>query len=352
MKGLVLGSNVKQFLPDESGSNENPTLRKNEAFKMKDIFRPILFLFLLCGIDMAIPKRRWVTAFSILFHFMCLGVIVFKIICISLQFQWSIFVTILVKMTSLLLWWFVRTKREKIQELIEELDHVKEEMEQSDFKEALKRSKMAAVFALLVICLQPFVLSLRYLTDQEESIACTLIHASSKRSIQSVLGVFLHESASIYVNTSITYALALFYSLYCHIFASSLRDSDRSVSCAFHLYQQVIKIFKEMEDALSSLIFIAFAHFLVSLFKDMIVLVIVLQNGKVWNFLSYGVDFLIIGALTTVAVLSADELQSRANILRRFLSTFVPYDLRISCARILEDKEDLKLTDLKEAFPG
>ncbi|GBM63516.1 hypothetical protein AVEN_73794-1 [Araneus ventricosus] len=247
-------------------------------------------------------------------------------------------------MTSLLLWWFVRAKREKIQELIQKLDYVKEEMEQSDFQEALRRSKMAAVFAILVICLQPFVLSLRYLANQGESLACILIHSSSERNVQSVLAILLHESASIYVNTSITYAFALFYSLYCRIFASSLKNREQPVPRAFHLYQQVLKIFKEMEDSLSPLIFIAFAHFLVSLFKDMVVLVIVLQNGKGWNFLSYGVDFLIIGALTTVVVLSADGLQKRADFLRRFLSTFVPYDLKISCARILEDREDLKLT--------
>ncbi|KAF8772991.1 hypothetical protein HNY73_015694 [Argiope bruennichi] len=247
-------------------------------------------------------------------------------------------------MTSLLLWWFVRAKKENMLKLIGKLEGVQEEIEHDDLRKALRKSKIAAISALLIICLQPFILSLRYLVYQGESLTCILIHSTPEKNIKSVFGILLHESASIYVNTSITYALALFYSLYCHIFAASLKGNEKPVSHAFHLYQQVLKIFKEMEDSLSPSIFLAFTHFLVSLFKDMIVLVIVFQNGKGWNILSYGVDFLIIGGLTSVVVITADGLQRRANSLRRFLSTFVPHDLKISCAGILEDREDLKLT--------
>ncbi|GBN30062.1 hypothetical protein AVEN_268347-1 [Araneus ventricosus] len=247
-------------------------------------------------------------------------------------------------MTSLLLWWFVRIRKRDIIEMMEQLEYIQEELNHHDFQKALKTSKAAVVFTLLVLCLQPFVLSLRYLMYQGESLTCSLIHNPSGITVQSILVILLHEFASIYINTSITYAVALFYSLYCHIFSLCLKERDRSVLQTFHLYQHVLKFFKQVEKVMSALIFLTIAHFLVSLFKDMIVLISVAQNGRGTMLFSYGVDLLVCGALITIVVLSAESVQLRANSLRLFLSEYVPYDLKISCARIMEDRDRLKLT--------
>ncbi|KAF8771459.1 hypothetical protein HNY73_018880 [Argiope bruennichi] len=275
---------------------------------------------------------------------MCLGIIIFKIICLAFKFHWSIFVTISVKVTSLVLWWFVRIRTRDILEMMKQLEYIQAELKYHDFQKALKTSKAAAVFTLLVLCLQPLVLSLRYLKNQGEGLTCSLAHVSSEITAQSILVILLHEYASIYVNTSITYAVALFYSLYCYLFSLCLKKRRRSVFQTFHLYRYVLKYFKVIEKVMSALIFIIIAHFLVSLFKDMMVLINVVQKGRGMMLFSYGFDFLVCGAMITAVILSAERVQLRANSMRRYLTEYVPNDLKISCARMMEDGDRLKLT--------
>ncbi|GIX88196.1 uncharacterized protein CDAR_269311 [Caerostris darwini] len=249
-------------------------------------------------------------------------------------------------MTSFLLWCFVRTRRGKILDLIEKLESLQEKLDYDSYKKALKISKIATVCAFLVICLQPFVLALRYFLNQGEGLTCVLLEMSSDEKFKSVVTILLHEFASIYVNTSITYSVALFYTLYCYVFALCLKEEERSVSQTFCVYQKVLQIFKNIEKVLSVLIFIVLAHFLVSLFKDMIVLVNVAKSGQKEMLLSYSVDFITCGALTTIVVFSAEIIQCRANSIREFLSNFIgkPYGLNISCIKLFEDQERLKLT--------
>ncbi|GIY31219.1 uncharacterized protein CDAR_80931 [Caerostris darwini] len=78
----------------------------------------------------------------------------------------------------------------------------------------------------------------------------------------------------------------------------------------------------------------------------MIVLVNVVKSGRKTMLLSYGVDFIACGALTTIVVFWAEILQYRANSIREYLSDFIgkPYGLNISCIKLFEDQERLKLT--------
>ncbi|GFY61041.1 uncharacterized protein TNIN_445091 [Trichonephila inaurata madagascariensis] len=308
------------------------------------IFKPILNLFLYCGIDLNDSNRKCpVITFSVFFHIMCLGIVVFKIVCLSFSFEWSILVTICVKLTALVLWWSVRWRRKDIRKMLEKLEPLQEELDNCDYKKLLRASRAAAVCIVLCVFLQPLVLALRYFVNQGEGLTCVILTITSDLNFEGVISVLLHEFASIYVNSSITYTVALFYSFYCCVFAVCLKEKERLLSQTIGIYQQALKIFKGIETVLSALIFIAFGHFLVSLFKDMIVLVNVVKNKRGTMLISYGLDFVANFVLTTIVVLSAESVQRRADSVRQLCHEESNIS-RISFVRLFEDRERLKLT--------
>ncbi|GFT60898.1 uncharacterized protein NPIL_326401 [Nephila pilipes] len=274
---------------------------------------------------------------------MGLGIVLFKITCIIFDFDWSILVTVCVKLTSLVLWWFVRSRKENIRKMMKNLELLEKELDDHNYEKLLRTSKIAAVFTILWVFLLPLVLSLRYFVNHGEVLTCVLLNFTSYLSFEGVISILLHEFASIYVNSSITNAIALFYSFYCYFLSVCLKEKERNLSQTLYLYERVIRIFGDIEKVLSALIFIAFGHFLVSLFKDMIVIISVVKNERRMMLISYGMDFIVTGVLTAVVVLSAERAQCCADRVRQ-LCCEDPNNSKISFARLFEDRERLKLT--------
>ncbi|GFS36919.1 uncharacterized protein NPIL_317211 [Nephila pilipes] len=322
-----------------------PTSNITPVTRMEEVFKPILFLFLLCGIDLNNPSRNRcpVITFSIFFHVMCLGIVIFKIVCLSFKFDWSILVTICVKLPSLILWWFIRSRKEDILKMMKNLELLEKELDDRNYEKLLRATKIAAVFTVLWFFLQPLVLSLRYFVNPDGGLTCVVLKFTSYLNFEGVLSILLHEFASIYVNSSITITIALFYSFYCYLLSVCLKEKVRPLSQTFCIYEQVLQVFGDIEKVLSALIFIAFGHFLVSLFKDMIVLINIMKNNRGIMLISYVLDFIVNGVLTIVVVLSAEKAQSRADGVRQ-LCCEEPNISKIFFSKLFEDRERLKLT--------
>ncbi|GIY67519.1 uncharacterized protein CDAR_421961 [Caerostris darwini] len=102
--------------------------------------------------------------------------------------------------------------------------------------------------------------------------------------------------------------------MFCCTFAASLRPKQFSTCQATQLR---FKLFQDLEDAFSLIVFLLFSFILSNLFKKIFVLAYMLRNGESPIAYSYTVDFLSIFALTIAIVFSADSVQQRMNQIRR-----------------------------------
>lgn len=326
-----------------------PVKNMTISVEVKSALNPVIFLFLLSGIDLTKSKRKWhVLLASLYFHVMCLGIIIFKTVCLIQHFHWSLLVTMTMKVTSLVMWWFVFTRRENFAALIEELESINEELNYADYKKIKKLSITASACAVILLCVQPIVLSLRYIIPSGVGITCTLLQFSEDDA-WSLVVVLFHEFVSVYVNVCITFAVSVFYAMYCYTFSKCILEKKRPKTQTLLLYQNVLSIFKDIEDDFSAIIFIIFVHFLASLFKDMVVLVFVFKSGKYTTVYAYLIDFTLNAILAMIVVLSAGSLQQKANSLRETLfrlSEDVPGQSCLSARfiRILEERKHLQLT--------
>ncbi|KAG8186992.1 hypothetical protein JTE90_005764 [Oedothorax gibbosus] len=332
------------------------SLRKVSAKKVSlsvdtsSALKPILFLFLFSGIDLTESKKKWLVFLSALyFHVMCLGIIVFKTICLVERFHWSLLVTMTMKLTSLVMWWFVYTKKASVISLVGELKTINEELSHEDYKRIKRWSIAAAVCAAIIICVQPFLLSLRYIIPSGVGVACQLLRFS-KNDPWSVMVVLFHEFVSIYVNMSLNFPVSVLYAMFCYTISKSLVGgrNKRTKESTLFMYKFVLSVFKQIEVAFSAIILILFGHFLATLFKDMVVLMSVFKSGKYVTVYAYLFDFTLNATLTTIVVLAAGGLQQNANDLRESIFRFPELPGETGSTgqyfKISEERKNLRLT--------
>lgn len=290
-----------------------------ESNKIKNVLTPIIFLFFLSGIDLTKSNRKWlIFVFFLYFHVACLGSILLKTRCLIQQFQWSLLVTLTTKFTVWTLWWFVHTRREKITTLIEDLRTFNEELNFTDCRKLKRISTAAVVVTVLLLFGFPIVLSVRYLIPSKNGLSCIYLKVSEDRS-SNMAFILFHEFSTVYVNVIITFAVSLFYGMFCHTFSKCICDKNRSQSEILVLYRDVLRIFKGMENAFSATIFMIFVYFVGNLFKAMVVLIFVFKSGKLNAVYAYLIDLTLNIFLTTIVVLSAEKLQQNASSLHQAL---------------------------------
>lgn len=301
--------------------------REVHSDKIKDIFKPILFLFLFTGMDLNKSARKWqIITFSVFFYAMFLQVTITQFLCILEKFNWNWVVSISLKITSLILWCFIWKRKEKIYSLLEMLESLKAKLDHDNFKKLQRHSKIATAFVALVICAESAGQALRYINPHHQSDidTCYILKSLDSTSMTaSAIFIIYVQLSAYYVNISVTYAVALFYATYCQVLSLCLADEQRSRKHASVLFQQVIAIFKNLEEVLSLAIFVVFAYFLTSLFKDMIVLISVLKEGKFDMAYAYLFDFVVNAILMTVVVLAAEDAQNRVDDIRETLYAFL-----------------------------
>lgn len=288
-----------------------------QSNKIKNVLTPVIFLFLLSGIDLRKSGRKWlIFIFCLYFHAACLGIILLKTICLIQEFQWNILVTMTTKVVVLALWWFVYTRKKIFIALIEELKTFNEELSFADYRKLKRTSTSAAVGVVITLCVQPIVLSLRYFIPSKNGLTCNYLRVSEDQALN-VFVILFHEFSVVYVSVNMPFAVSLFYGIFCHTFSKCISETNRLKTQTLILYKNVLRIFKGMENGFSATIFMTFAYFVGNLFKDMVVLIFVFKLDKSTMIFHYIIDFTLNTILTTIIVLSAEKLQQNAKNLHQ-----------------------------------
>lgn len=314
------------------------------------IMRPIIFLFMLNGINVKKTSNKTVILFALLFHIMCFGIIALKTVCLFEEFQWYIFVTVTMKVSALVIWWVTWLRRDDIKLLIHMIEPLCRQIVNKDSKKLQKRSKIASFFLILIVFTLPGVLNLRYTFPQGEIPNCIAVLLPNNL-IGRIAVILLHEFASIYMNLFITYTVAIFYSIYCTTLSFCLKKISCSENEAWQMYHKIIEIFEEIENVLSLIIFIVFGHLFASLFKDMVILIMIWRKKRFIMLYFYLLDFIINSVVVGLIVLSAEFAQSKANAVRESLFSYTHIyhhtaviDLNRQYIKLSEDRKHLKLT--------
>lgn len=314
------------------------------------IMRPIIFLFMLNGINVKKTSNKIVILFALLFHTMAFGIIALKIICLFEEFQWYIFVTVTMKVSALVIWWITWLKRDDIKMLIHMIEPLYHQIAFKDSKKIQKQSKIASLFLILTVFALPGVLNLRYTLPQGEIPNCIAVFLPNNL-IGRIAVILLHEFASIYMNLFITCTVAIFYSIYCTSLSFSLKKIPCSETEAWQMNQKIIEIFEEIENVLSLIIFIVFGHIFASLFKDMVILIMIWRKGRFIMLYFYLLDFIINSVVAGMIVFSAEFAQRKANAVRESLFSYTHFyhhtaviDLNRKYIKLSEDRKRLRLT--------
>ncbi|KAG8186991.1 hypothetical protein JTE90_005763 [Oedothorax gibbosus] len=309
--------------------------------------KPILILLFFCGLDLTGSKNKWLGFLSALcFHAMCFGIIIFKTVCLVERFRWTFLVTSLLKLMTLLMWWFVYAKKPIVLTLIRELQTANGELSNKDYKKIRRFSLAAAVCAAIVLCVQPAIISFRYIIPSGSKVVCHHLKFS-KDDPWSWVAVILHEIVTTYVSISLNLAVSVFYAMICYTLSKALSGdmNKRSKEKTLFMHQYALRMFQQIEEAFSAIMSILFVHFLATLFKDLVVLVFVFKSGRFVTVYAYLFNFTVYATLTTIVVLSAEGVQKSANNLRESVFRFSESPGETAqYFRISEERKHLRLT--------
>lgn len=333
------------FLFHFKSSNEE------EVDNTAQVMRPIMLLIFINGIDMKASRIiNPVIVFSIFFHLMCFGIIVFKVLWLIEEFEWNIFVTLALKVIALVLWWIVCIKRKSIYSVLLLISHLDSNTGKEDYKKLRILSTIASLCLILIMLVTPTILSVRYTKPDSELPKGLQKYLPSDKTSQEFV-IMLHEYVSVFVNMSITHSSALFYTFCCINLFFCLKHKCQSEAESWKMYKNMLEIFVTIEKNLGLIVFIEFAHVFASLFKDMIILIHIFKSKHITTLYFYLVDFLLNAAITCIIVFSAAAVQNIANDVREKLFSFTHshnekslMDLNNRYIKLTEDRKRLKLT--------
>ncbi|GBM77087.1 hypothetical protein AVEN_236654-1 [Araneus ventricosus] len=323
---------------------------KEEIFVQNDmvkIFRPVFFLFTICGIDPRDPQRRWVLVLAVVYN-VIVWIISFTLIyCTTFEpLHFGPILDIIVNLGHWIMWWLIRIRMKNIIALVNKLQPLGEDLEFLDYRRFSKMSWVISFCATFFNCLYPAVSTVQTFNYRYNRCPLKMLEAEIP---EKAIAWFAFNIGIVYINFSIIYAFFSFYILYCFILASCLVQRQRPELVKCRLYKTVIEIFEAMENTLSIFVLLLFAHFLLRFFRSLYLL---LYAFRVGNLRIPYTDFLDVSmniALIVIFVLSAEHAQKMANKFRLSLLTFrnesqTPDWLKARSIRILEDREQLNLT--------
>ncbi|GIY22640.1 uncharacterized protein CDAR_545481 [Caerostris darwini] len=236
-------------------------------------------------------------------------------------------------------------KTKGILELIRILESIKNELSFRDYERLLLLSKVAAIYSVFVICVNPAIMIFRVYYLNSIPLCLKLLQLPTYAE-DWYLSIAAYEIANTFTRTSIKYAVVVFYGMFCYTFSLCLQDKKRSKFQAHALYNKVLQIVKKLEERLSLVMLIIFSHILVDIFQSMLISIEkyedALTKDQIWCFLNNMI-------LAIFVVFSAEKVQKRANGIRESLFTFPNDSCHFEClcrkyTKISEDHKQLKLT--------
>ncbi|GFY48059.1 uncharacterized protein TNIN_177671 [Trichonephila inaurata madagascariensis] len=320
--------------------NKIPTLIEN-------IMAPILSLFRFCGLYSKKQNKLYQVILAVLFNVAALGVITFKIFCVSRTLNWGTVFSAMIKLIPLILWWLVRLRMKKILFLVKKLDFFGEEIITRERNS--KFSKMVTASALSMIFLQPMVRILIITIFPEEVAVCIYRELISIGKRNRVIIYTLDELFNRCPDTIIILAVVSFFTTYCYTLSVALKEKRCiSKTQSFLVHEKPLQIFRELESVFSPLILLIFSHIVFDFLKTMFMIVITIKYHQSIFLPSECLKFLTDIMLMVATVLTADKVQLTANDYRKSLIAFCKTQDGISSngefASLHEDRESIRLT--------
>ncbi|GFT55067.1 uncharacterized protein NPIL_322011 [Nephila pilipes] len=252
-------------------------------------------------------------------------------------------------MAQLLLWWIIRVRRKNIHALVRKLESLKAGLDFRDYKKLMVLSKLAVYGVLLVIFLKPSVRIWNSIRKPDLKKICLLLQVNATLEVKHKINFVFFEFFSSYVETCITYATVIFYSMFCVTFALCLKFKMRSRSQTHRIYLKTLQIFEKFEETFSIMMFIVFAVLLLRIFRNLVAAVFVYNKSNTLPLNDSTVQIVLDVFLAFAIVFSAESMQNNADVLRQSLFSYSnsPYNFSFLSAqyvKISEDRKRLRLT--------
>ncbi|GFY48055.1 uncharacterized protein TNIN_177631 [Trichonephila inaurata madagascariensis] len=322
-----------------------PHLKSETVVKIKvrKILRPILFLFVLCGIDTRGPNKKWVRVLSSTYNIVFLALFSEKLYCFTLNSRhWAPLLTLFVYMIYLIMWWYIQLRMKDISALANALNSLISEIDYSTYKRLLKVSNVMRLSVIFLVCFDAVLRSMQEVIFKRKYNICPYKCLYSDMGNNVIIPIVLSRLGYTYVTSAIAYSFAAYYIFYLFMFSVSLRERQRSKIALWELYRNILNIFKRIEGTLSFLVTLLFLHIFNTFFKTMLLIV---YGGNSLNFNSQYIhcyDLVTNIALVLTVLFSAECVQQKADNLR--VSLFASATELNEQVKILEDRKRLKLT--------
>ncbi|GIY68657.1 uncharacterized protein CDAR_370551 [Caerostris darwini] len=265
--------------------------------------------------------------------------------CLISEFIVGRLLSLIEKIISLVMWWFVRMKMEKITDLVEQLENLKKRVDFQESQKIMKISKISVAVVIMVMCLVPAIRTLYYTLSSNDRYSCISKMMYNLKTV-GLISSFIYELTNTYVYTVPSYAVCVFYTIYCKTFSVLLHDNQFSASQAVQVKTKCVEIFKNFENTFSFLILVVFTFLLCSFFKIIFLFAYGIKIASYpLNYL-YLIDFTSHSVLVIAMVLSADDIQERVTHINLMFSTQPNNEMDFSkqYLDILRNRASLSLT--------
>ncbi|GIY53984.1 uncharacterized protein CEXT_669241 [Caerostris extrusa] len=285
---------------------------KRSSVEIKRAFNPIMFLFLLTGLEHKKSNKKRSLFFSALFHVIFLKIFIIRVYCVISEFIAGRLLILIEKVISLVVWWFIKVKMRKINALVKYLEVLKDRADLEDIQILSRICKRTVVAVIFIMCLVPTIRSLHFLISSKEIHLC-LGDITYTFGMFGKFGYFLYEIGQIFISIVPPYAGCIFYTLYCCMLTLLSPNKHFSAPEARRINQMRFEILEKFESAFSVIIFVIFSLILCNFFKIIFLFAYSLKSDMIPFVYTCVIDFITNSILVIVMVLSADNVQKSVN---------------------------------------
>ncbi|GFQ79944.1 uncharacterized protein TNCT_420891 [Trichonephila clavata] len=311
--------------------------------KMKKIIKPILFLFMLCGIDSRNPSKKWVRVLSFAYNIAFLALFSVESYCFIMKSRyWAPLTTLFVYVVHLIMWWHIQLRMKDILALTDLLNSLIGEIDYSTYKRLLKTSNVIRFSVIFLVSFDAILRSMQEVIFKHKYKLCPFKYWYPNMGNNVLIPIVLSKLEYTYVISTISYSFAAYYIFYLFILSVCLRERQRSKIQVWELYRNVLNIFKRIEGTLSFLVILLFLHIFHTFFKGLLFLLYAVRALSLPPPYIQCFDLAINIALVIALLFSADHVQQKADNLRvSLIACSTELNVQI---KVLEDRKRLKLT--------
>ncbi|GFY48058.1 uncharacterized protein TNIN_177661 [Trichonephila inaurata madagascariensis] len=311
--------------------------------KVKKILKPILFLFLLCGIKTKDSDKKWVRVLSFTYNIALLALFSVESYCFIMYSRyWAPLITLSVHVVHLIMWWFIQLRMKDISSLTNALNSLITEIDYSTYKRLLKISNVMRLSVIFLVFCDAILRSVQEIIFKDKYKLCPFKFLYEDMGNNVLIPIVLSRLGYTYTISAIAYSFAAYYIFYLIVLSACFQERRRSNIELWELYRNVLNIFKRIEDTLSFLVILLFLHIFNAFFRALLFILYAVRALGVNPPYIHCYDLVTNIALTFVVLLFAEHVQQKADNLR--ISLFASTTELNVQIKVLEDRKHLKLT--------